>query len=336
MPETEIPMTHKPLCKVWAASCAPDGGIAQYELNAEGMLSRRSFLPLDRPMYFIKEGNTLHTLLRAPEGFDGMSGYVKINVALDAPTLSLPVSTKGVVACHLCTVKNRVYAVNYLSGNVVEIGGGEDVHAPATDHQPGRQDAPHTHCVIPTAEGDALFCTDLGLDAVFVYDLDLNLLSKCQMPKGHGVRHLTGGKNGFYYAVNELMSTVSVLRYDAQKYELTCLSTVSCGVPTEGNLAAAIRLTGDGKFLFVSQRGADCVSVFAVSEEGSSLSLLHNIPCGGKGPRDMILSPDEKFLLCANEGSGDLTVLSLDENQNAVVTDRVPLAGALCVSAQSI
>ena len=75
-------MTHKPLCNVWAASCAPDGGIARYELNAEGKLSRRSFLHLDRPMYFVKDGETLHTLLRAPEGLGGMSGYVKINAAL--------------------------------------------------------------------------------------------------------------------------------------------------------------------------------------------------------------------------------------------------------------
>ena len=325
-------MTHKPLCKVWAASCAPDGGIAGYELNAEGKLSRCSFLPLDRPMYFIKEGDTLHTLLRAPKGLDGKSGYIKVDAELTKA--SEPISTQGVVACHLCKVGDRVYAVNYLSGNLSMIGGGEVTHAPAENHQPGRQDAPHTHCVIPTEEGDALFCTDLGLDTIFVYDLDLNLLSKCQMPKGHGVRHLVMGRNGFYYAVNELMSTVSVLKYDAEAHALKCLSSYSCGISMEGNTAAAIRLTRDGKYLFVSHRGADTVSVFSVSEEGRSLSLLHNIPCGGRGPRDMVLTPNEKFILCANERSGDLTVLALDADMNATLTDRVLLSDALCVLAE--
>ena len=325
-------MTHKPLCKIWAASCAPDGGIAQYELNAEGKLLRRSFLNLDRPMYFITEGDTLHTLLRAPEGFDGKSGYLKVNGALTET--SEITSTQGVVACHLCAVGERVYAVNYLSGNLSEIGGREVTHAPGEDHQPGRQDAPHTHCVIPTLEGDALLCTDLGLDTIFVYDLDLNLLSKCQMPKGHGVRHIVAGKDGFYYAANELMSTVSVLKYDAEAKTLTCLSSYSCGISMEGNTAAAIRISGDARHLFVSQRGADTVSVFSISEDGRRLALLHNIPCGGNSPRDMILTPDEKFILCANERSGDLTVLALDANKNAVLTDRVPLAQALCVLAE--
>lgn len=325
-------MTHKPLCKIWAASCAPDGGIAEYELNAEGKLSRRSFLSLDRPMYLIKEGNILHTLLRAPEGFDGKSGYLKVDA--DLTETSEITSTRGVVACHLCAVGERVYAVNYLSGNLCEIGGREVTHAPSEDHQPGRQDAPHTHCILPTKEGDALLCTDLGLDKIFVYDLDLNLLSECKMPKGHGVRHLVAGKNGFYYAVNELMSTVSVLKYDVDAKTLTCLSSYSCGISMEGNTAAAIRLSKDGGHLFVSHRGADTVSVFAVSEDGRRLSLMHNIPCGGKDPRDMILTPDERFLICANQSSEDLTVIALDENLKGIVTDRVPLAQALCVLAE--
>jgi 6-phosphogluconolactonase len=130
------------------------------------------------------------------------------------------------------------------------------------------------------------------------------------------------------------MSTVSVLKYDAEAHALKCLSSYSCGISMEGNTAAAIRLTRDGKYLFVSHRGADTVSVFSVPEEGRSLSLLHNIPCGGRGPRDMVLTPDEKFILCANERSGDLTVLALDADMNATLTDRVLLSDALCVLAE--
>jgi 6-phosphogluconolactonase len=270
--------------------------------------------------------------LRAPEGLDGKSGYIKVDAELTKA--SEPISTQGVVACHLCKVGDRVYAVNYLSGNLSLIGGGEVTHAPGEDHQPGRQDAPHPHCVIPTEDGKTLLCTDLGLDTVFVYDLDLKLLSKCKMPKGHGVRHLVAGRNGFYYAANELMSTVSVLKYDAEARELKCLSSYSCGISMEGNTAAAIRLTRDGKHLLVSHRGADTVSVFSVSDSGRSLALLHNIPCGGKDPRDMILTPDERFILCANQTSGDLTVLALDETMRAALTDRAALPQALCVLAE--
>ena len=282
-------------------------------------------------MYFIKDQNDLHVLLRAPEGLGGMSGYVKISADLDQRELQKPISTNGVVACHLCKVGERIYATNYLSGSLSEVGGKVSVHPNDLENPFGRQEAPHTHCVIPGAEKDQLFCTDLGLDSIFVYDLELNPLARCPMPKGHGVRHLTAGKNGIYYAVNELAATVSALQYEKATKSLSCLSTVSCGELCEGTLAAAIRLSKDGTRLYVSLRGEDKIAVFAVEENGYQLSLLHLIPCGGKGPRDIYLSPDDRFLISANEVSGDLTVLSLEGETEGNLTDRIPLAQALCV-----
>ena len=318
-------------CKVFAASCTYDGGISSYTLSEEGRLTFLSQIKLDRPMYFIKEQNDLHVLLRAPEGLDGMSGYVKISADLGRSEPQSPIPTNGVVACHLCKVGERIYATNYLSGSLSEVGGKVSVHPNDLEHPFGRQEAPHTHCVIPGAEKDQLFCTDLGLDSIFVYDVELNLLSRCRMPKGHGVRHLTAGKNGIYYAVNELAATVSVLQYEPTTKSLSCLSTVSCGDVCEGTLAAAIRLSKDGKHLYVSLRGEDKIAVFAVEENGYRLSLLRLIPCGGNGPRDIFLSPDDRFLISANEVSGDLTVLCLEGENAGRLTDRVPLAQALCV-----
>ena len=324
-------MTHESFCKVWAASCVCDGGISSYTLSEEGKLTLVSQIKLDRPMYFIKEQNDLHVLLRAPAGLDGMSGYVKISAELDQPQLPNPITTNGVVACHLCKVGERIYATNYLSGSLSEIGGKVSVHPNDLEHPVGRQEAPHTHCVIPGAEKNLLFCTDLGLDSIFVYDLDLNQLARCPMPKGHGVRHLTAGQNGIYYAVNELAATVSVLQYEPTTKSLSCLSTVSCGALQAGTLAAAIRLSRDKTRLYVSLRGEDKIAVFAVEENGCRLSLLHLIPCGGRGPRDIFLSPNDRFLISANEISGDLTVLDLNPENEGALTDRVSLAQALCV-----
>jgi 6-phosphogluconolactonase (cycloisomerase 2 family) len=109
---------------------------------------------------------------------------------------------------------------------------------------------------------------------------------------------------------------------------------LSCDIKCQDNLAAAIRLSPDGHFLYVSQRGEDCVSVFSLTDNGASAEWINNIPCYGKGPRDIFITPDGKFLLCANEKSGDVTVITIKDGYIAELTDKVPLPSALCVYAE--
>ena len=321
-------MIPKPRFELFAASCTPDGGVFRYTLSNEGKLTRTGGIPMDRPMYFQKLGEKLHVILRAPDGFDGSSAYVCCDAYGAAVDMRNAVTTNGVVACHLSVCEDDVYTVNYLSGNLVRVGGRTVTHQPLPDCKPGRQDAPHTHCVIPSPDGRYLLCTDLGLDQIRIYDRALNFVSQCDAPRGCGVRHIVFSHDDSYlYAANELDSSVSVYAY--REGMLTLLSTTSCEVSCPHNLAAAIRLSPGGKRLYVSQRGEDVVSIFEV-RDGEQLRLIGNCPCGGRGPRDICLSPDGSLLAVANEASGDLVVFHL-EGDRMIQTDRVALDGALCV-----
>ena len=325
-------MTHRLRFEVFAASCVPDGGVFRYTLSEEGKLTPTGGIRMDRPMYFVKEGERLHVLLREPQGFDGKSACVCCDAHGTEADMKPAQSTDGIVACHLSVCDGDVYAVNYLSGNIVQVGKKTVTHTSSPDCKPGRQDMPHTHCVIPSPDGAYLLCADLGLDRIVTYDRELNPVASCQAPRGCGVRHLVFSHDGKYlYCANELESTVGVYAYEAGR--LTYLSTTGCQIGTEDNYAAAIRLSADGTRLYVSQRGEDVISVLEVN--GKDLRHLCNLPAGGRWPRDICLTPDGRFLVTANEKSDNLAVLRLDGDR-AELVDSVPLAGALCVLAEEM
>jgi 6-phosphogluconolactonase (cycloisomerase 2 family) len=67
----------------------------------------------------------------------------------------------------------------------------------------------------------------------------------------------------------------------------------------------------DGKYLYVSTRFMNTISVLDVSASGA-LSLREVVDCGGENPRGLCISPDGRFLLAANMNSGDVTVFSIE------------------------
>ena len=326
-------MANESCYRIYAASCSCGGGIKCYDLSNDGKLTETGKVLIDFPMYFIKKGNDFHVLLRDLPDKSGMSGYVVCQMDLKRVNINNIISTNGIVACHLAVVDNDVYVANYMSGSISKINQKVVVHKPNDNMAEGRQNMPHSHCVISSLDKKRVLCADLGLDCIFVYDRELNQKSVCTTELGHGVRHIIFNPNGKYlYSANELGSSVSAFHYDDG--ELTMLNTYSCRAVTSGNTAAAIRLSPDAKYLYASQRGEDCITVFSVKKDGSELEWLKNISCGGQGPRDFTLTPDGKFFITANEGSGNLAVFSVKNGCEFELCDKVKLEKALCVTAE--
>ena len=269
---------------LYIASCDENGGIYRYAMD--GGISPIDRTELKNPMYMTAYDNKMYVLLR--EAFaDGTSGMLSFDIAADG-SLKNPsetVSTEGKVACHIYAGASGVYAANYVSGSVIKFGGKCDVHE-GHGINPNRQEKAHTHFVCPTPDGKYICVTDLGLDAVFFYDTDLNIVSKAKVPDGCGARHLIFSADGKYmYCANELISSVSVFKYADGKAELLHTYPALPKDYTGENTAAAIRLCGNR--LYVSNRGADNVAVFEVS--GENLKLLNYIKVGAH-PRDIEVS----------------------------------------------
>ncbi len=310
---------------IYIASCSPDGGIYQYRLEEDGKLSFVNKTECDRPMYAVVSDGKMYVLLRAPFDGNNESGLVVYDIACDGtlgnPTE--PVSTKGVVACHLAVNKNDVYCVNYLSGNVIKMPDTIVTHSGKGIH-PTRQEAPHTHFVGFTPDGKYLCVTDLGLDTVFLYAPDLTFKGKVTVPEGHGARHLVFSEDGRYmFVANELLSTVSSFEYDG--CDFSYIETINC-LPVDNkkdSTASAIRYHR-GK-IYVSNRGHDSVSI--LGHENGRMTLLDTVDCKGSSPRDFDILGN--LMIATNEKSNSVTVTDLGTLETTCVLEDIE--APLCV-----
>ena len=269
---------------LYIASCDENGGIYRYGMENGITLFEKT--ELKNPMFMAEYNSKMYVLLRKAFS-DGTSGMLSFDIA-ESGSLENPsetVSTKGDVACHIYAGEQGVYAVNYISGSVIKFGGKCDIHE-GHGINPKRQEKAHTHFVCPTPDKKYICVTDLGLDTIFFYDTDLNTVSTAKVPDGCGARHLVFSEDGKYmYCANELISSVSVFKYDNGKAELLNTYPALSKDCTGENTAAAIRLCKNR--LYVSNRGADNVAVFEVS--GEKLTLLNYIKVGAH-PRDIYIA----------------------------------------------
>lgn len=297
------------------------GGIYRCEIH-DGELKINAYLPCDRPMYAVRAGGRLHVLLRAPFENCENSGYFSCSEDFSDKTGVR--DTLGKVACHLCVIEEDVYIANYISGNIVKNCEKSVAHA-GHGVNAQRQEAPHTHCVIPSPCGKYILCTDLGTDTLYMYDRELNLKNTAKVPEGYGIRHIVFSKDGKYiYAVNELIPSVSVFGW--QNASARYLRTEKL-TDAPGATGAAIRLSKDGKFMYCSVRGEN--ALYVLRADGANLTVEQKTDCGGDSPRDFHIIED-KFLICCNEDSDNVSVFSLQNDKIGVKTCGLKLKKPLC------
>lgn len=310
---------------VYIASCVKDGGIYRYNLSDEGKLTQAGFTPMDCPMYMIASGNKMHVILNAPFNNEE-SGLVTYDIMPDG-SLENPTeicSTNGKVACHLCEDGGKIFCVNYVSGNVTKAGFKTVQHTGSGPNLP-RQDGPHTHYAGLTPDKKYVCITDLGLDTIFVYDKDLNVVSCAKVPEGYGVRHLVFSDCGKYmFAVNELISSVSAFSYSDGKLEL--IDTVSI-LPEdfkEKSTGGAIRIHNN--LIYASNRGHE--SIAELSFDGEKLKVLNLYSCHGTHPRDFDFVDD--FLISTNMTSNNVAVMKISDGKTNLI-DNIEIKEPLCV-----
>ncbi len=297
------------------------GGIYRCTADGRGSLQVLEHFPCDRPMYGIRAGGRLHILLRAPFRNSENSGYFSCKEDFTDATACK--DTLGKVACHLCAAGNDIYIVNYLSGNIVKNCERAVAHC-GYGPNVSRQEAPHTHCVVPSPDGAYILCTDLGTDSLYVYDRELGLVCRAKVPDGFGIRHILFSADGTrIYAVNELVPSVSMFAWekDGARYIDTVRLT-----EREGATGAAIRLSEDEKYLFVSVRGENRIYVC----DAQSGKVLHSADCGGDGPRDFNFFEDG-HLVCCNEKNDLVTVFPFEDGHMRGKSGAFSLPAPLCV-----
>jgi 6-phosphogluconolactonase len=175
-----------------------------------------------------------------------------------------------------------------------------------------------------------VLAVDLGTDSVYAYELDqrsgtLRLITQSALPSGSGPRHLAcSGMRA--YVVTEYASTVLTCDYQPETGALALRHEVATTSSHVENFPSAIRVSADGRFCYVANRGANTIALINTETEPE---LLAEVPCGGDWPRDIALSPDGRLLFCANQRSDTVTVFRIDPRTGIPA----PTGAALKVSA---
>jgi 6-phosphogluconolactonase len=136
----------------------------------------------------------------------------------------------------------------------------------------------------------------------------------------HGIFHPSGA---YAYVLNELASTVDVFKFldngPAFK-KIQNISALPKGRKVD-SIAAAIRISPDGKFLYASNRGHDSIAVFKILKTGL-LEFIEAVPSGGKSPRDFNLDPAGDFLLALHQSSDNLVVFKVNHKTGLLKKER--------------
>ncbi|WP_242257558.1 lactonase family protein [Streptococcus thoraltensis] len=232
---------------------------------------------------------------------------------------------EGAPLCHLSFDKKRqlAYGANYHKGEISVYHVDSDGQLKLADcvkHE-GKgphpnQTTAHAHFVGLTPDNFLVTC-DLGSDQVITYDVTdqtkLKMLNSYQTKAGAGPRHLI-----FYphlnlaYVLCELNAQIEILSYHG-KGQFDLIDTIST-IPRDYkgfNATAAIRISSDNHFLYISNRGHNSIAAYKILADGH-LELLQIENSKGDVPRDFTLSPNENHLIVAHQESDNISIFKRD------------------------
>jgi 6-phosphogluconolactonase len=244
------------------------------------------------------------------------------------------VSSVGASPCHISVdpTGKVVFLSHYKGGNlstfkILENGGISEAatfiqHTGKSVH-PNQNNA-HMHAMIPSADGQWVYASDLGIDQILKYKVnpangtvDKNPVI-FQASPGAGPRHFVFHPSLPYaYSLEELSNTVSIYSVDQTNGDLSPIGRMNMlndKLHSDYNAGADIHFSKDAKWLYASNRGQDNLVVYKVDPTNGLLELQGHIPSEGQHPRNFKVDERGDFVFVANMETDNIAIFSLDKN----------------------
>ncbi len=275
-------------------------------------------------------------LLAAPVRRDGRCGISLSDTAAAGEPAPAEVFCEESPACFVTQDANLVYTANYHEGSV-RIYEKSGKTPRLLRHI---EISPKAGCHQVILHGRYMLIPCLLLNRVNIYDRDQDfaLAGSLEFPPGTGPRHGTIDNDFHLFLVSELSNELFV--YDWQNGPLPTLRAQLPVLPAGFTSAkppasAAIRLSPDERFLYVSTRFADVITVFELENSSNGIlpRAVQQLGSGGVHPRDIVLTPGGEFLLAANRTDGSLVSFRRDPGSGKLSDpiSRVPAPEAVSV-----
>lgn len=290
-------------------------GIYRFEFN-EGVLSDPKLLcEIRNPKYLCRYKDRLI----AVNDFENGAGVTMIK---EDGTILDSLQFEDQTSCYVTCREDMVYTANYHEGSFSVLKLEDDKFRLIKRNLV--KDKCGCHQVL--LYKDLIMVPCLFLDKILIYDQELNKVNEIAFPLGSGPRHGLFDKDGRYlYQVSELSN--ELFKIDMDTFRIVASMPILKNREKNVKGTAAIRMSDDGKFIYISTRFKDVLSVV----DAESFELVEVKDCGGKHPRDFIVIGDH--LLCANMESDSIVSFDIKKGALSSVSSelKVPEAIALCL-----
>jgi 6-phosphogluconolactonase len=302
-------------------------GIKLEPLGLVGEVVNPSFLATDPSFRYLYAASEV-----AGKGDGAIAGFA-INRKTGGLTFLNSRSSAGTSPCHLAVdhTGKMLIAANYGSGSVpvfpVESDGklGELsglMKASGASVDKSRQEGPHAHETVISADNRFAYVPDLGLDRIRIYRLEPGAAKLtpnnppfAKTEPGSGPRHIALSADGkFAYVVHELKPTVSVFSRDTSSGSLTriqIISTVPEGFTGKSD-PAEILMDHSGNFVYASNRTSGTIAVFSIDHSDGKLKQIQVIATGGTMPRGVAIDPTGQVLFVGDQKTNRFVIFQID------------------------
>jgi len=316
-------------------------GLYVYDYDEDsGALSLVQEMPgIENPSYLCisPDGRNLHAtweVLDWPEGL--VSSYAIEPESGQLEYLGVQ-GTRGTVACYVSmdSQARAAFIANYWSGGVAmfptQADGSLADHSSFHQHEgrgphEARQEGPHAHCIVVSADDAYAFSANLGADVIYGYRIDYEHMqlvtdSMLKLDPGSGPRHLVLAPDARHaYVICELDSTVVALDCDAARGRLGKIDVYPMlpGDFDGESHCADIQIHPSGRFVYGSNRGHDSIAMFRVDTSSGELGSMGYRSTEGATPRSFAISPDGRYMLVANQDSDTIVTMPIDLDSGAI------------------
>lgn len=233
-------------------------------------------------------------------------------------------------------LRNLLYISNYESGSIEFFSLTSKGIIDKLIYHKSYYNNSHIHCIALSEDNTVLFVIDLGNNTLFAYEilfenskLELKEINSYIFPNASNPRHLAINKNNIYVITENSCELYHLIFSKQTGFSL--VNNTSVFAPNvkkqETDTGCAIKLTNDNKYIYVTIRGNNSISVF-----NSSLEFVQNISCYGETPRDINFDASQNILFCANQNSSNISIFERNKETGYLLfKSKYPVESPACI-----
>lgn len=175
------------------------------------------------------------------------------------------------------------------------------------------------------------YAVDLAQSKIYVFKINgikYELQNEIKLNEQEQPRHLICYKRNIYILCENTSKIISLKYEDGQFIQTQEIATLNSKEKIL-NMSSAIRRYK--KYIFVSNRGENTISIFRIHKYGT-LQRAGYFRTKGENPRDFNILNNGKILVVANQNSNEVLTFKINYKKNEVINiDKIQIEQPVCV-----